>query len=54
MLGEHRPTLADLLWERAQMIIKSIDMADLSAIDAEEGGQAINDMAIETIINTYT
>lgn len=30
MLGEHRPALADLLWERAQLIIKSLDMADVS------------------------
>jgi hypothetical protein len=28
MLGEHRPALADLLWERAQLIIKSLQMAD--------------------------
>lgn len=31
MLGEHRPALADLLWERAQLIIKSFDVADVSA-----------------------
>eukprot|EP00347_Sterkiella_histriomuscorum_P009398 403341366 len=30
MLGEHRPALADLLWERAQLIIKSFEMADES------------------------
>ena len=28
MLGEHRPALADLLWERAQVIIKSFEVAD--------------------------
>jgi len=25
MHGEHRPALADLLWERAQVIIKALD-----------------------------
>lgn len=36
MLGEHRPALGDLLWERAQIIIKSVATAGESAADEEE------------------
>ena len=43
MLGEHRPALADLLWERAQAIIKCIDMADKSAAIEKEGGEQQSD-----------
>lgn len=46
MLGEHRPALADLLWERAQVIIKS-----LQAADSKEDSEGSENTSCKTIIN---
>ena len=52
MLREHRPTLADLLWERAQTIIKCFDMADASpAIDENGGEQQSNESVMSITID---
>ena len=54
MLGEHRPALADLLWERAQLIIKSLEMADVSKKTNEgmqEGSTQIDTSLIQNEAN---
>jgi hypothetical protein len=45
MLGEHRPALADLLWERAHVIIKS-----LQAADSKEDSEGAENTRFKTII----
>ncbi|CDW86819.1 UNKNOWN [Stylonychia lemnae] len=52
MLGEHRPALADLLWERAQTIIHSCEVQCESSVDTEDDGHETRAISSLAQVNT--